>query len=197
MPADVIHMPNLVDGVEHGTTRVVFDTNCGGLSLKIDGYGDCASVSGAGTPVFLQMYDGKLTLYVFADINTENPTHTIDLNGALESARRCSDDDGGGSEPAQQCSDVFTVTGSHGTITADKRTGVVVSHVRDGSDGDYSHITKFDVEEYTRYYGLVEPDDTDILLIGYWYNDVTGPRGGTLRYEVPVYEHRVSVGSCG
>lgn len=35
-----------------------------------------------GSPVFLELHEGKLRLIVGADINQEEPTHFIDLNGA-------------------------------------------------------------------------------------------------------------------
>lgn len=38
-------------------------------------------------PIYLEMVDGKLKLYVWADINEEEPTHKIELNGAFECAR--------------------------------------------------------------------------------------------------------------
>lgn len=59
-----------------------------GIELSFDGYGDCASSDNHGTPVFIEFYEGKLWLRVWADINQEDPTHCIDLSGALVSNRR-------------------------------------------------------------------------------------------------------------
>ena len=61
------------------------------LVIKIDGYGDFGSADGYGEPIYLEHYDGKLVLRVWADINQEDPTHTIDLSGALEAAREVED----------------------------------------------------------------------------------------------------------
>ena len=38
-------------------------------------------------PILLERHDGKLRLVVWADINEQEPTHIIDLSGALESNR--------------------------------------------------------------------------------------------------------------
>jgi hypothetical protein len=38
-------------------------------------------------PVLLERHDGKIRLVVWADINQHDPTHIIDLSGALESKR--------------------------------------------------------------------------------------------------------------
>ena len=55
--------------------------------VKVPGLGDCSSEDGEGHPFTLANEDGVLKLIVFADINSEEPTHTIDLSGAMESAR--------------------------------------------------------------------------------------------------------------
>ena len=39
-------------------------------------------------PVLLERHQGKVRLIVLADINDQEPTHIIDLSGALESNRR-------------------------------------------------------------------------------------------------------------
>jgi hypothetical protein len=44
------------------------------------------SPEGYGRPVVLEYHDGKLCLRVFADANSEEPTHVIDLNGAITAA---------------------------------------------------------------------------------------------------------------
>lgn len=59
-----------------------------GVTVKAEGYGDAGTVDGEGAPVFLEWYDGRLWLRVWADINSEDPTHNICLEGARESARR-------------------------------------------------------------------------------------------------------------
>ncbi|MBX7102592.1 MAG: hypothetical protein K1X57_00825 [Gemmataceae bacterium] len=56
-----------------------------GVAVFAEGYGDGGSVEGYGTPVFLELYRGELRAIIWADINSEDPTHIIPLNGARES----------------------------------------------------------------------------------------------------------------
>lgn len=58
------------------------------LEVRIDGLGQATMETGHGAPIYLELYKGKLKLYVWADINSEDPTHIIDLDGARESARK-------------------------------------------------------------------------------------------------------------
>ena len=72
---------------EHSTSlpvRVV--ANGSALSIFPQGYGDFGSADGHGCPVFLELYQGRLRLVVFADIKQEDP-HVIDLEEAMESRR--------------------------------------------------------------------------------------------------------------
>ena len=39
------------------------------------------------SPIYLEFFEGKWQLVVWADINKEDPTHRIDMSGALESRR--------------------------------------------------------------------------------------------------------------
>jgi len=57
------------------------------LEIGVKGYGDCESEDGHGCPIVLDYFGGKLHLLVYADINSSEPTHKIDLAGALESNR--------------------------------------------------------------------------------------------------------------
>lgn len=63
-----------------------------GIEVFAEGYGTCNMQPGFGSPIFLEVWEGKLRLHVFADINSEDPTHTIDLEGALETARKLDDE---------------------------------------------------------------------------------------------------------
>jgi hypothetical protein len=55
-----------------------------GIGLKLDGYGLVNMDPGFGEVVFLEKYDDKVQLLVWADITQEDPTHTIDLKMARE-----------------------------------------------------------------------------------------------------------------
>jgi len=76
----------LVDATEDtGNTlkgRVEFAN--GALCIYLDGYGDCCSAPGHGTPILLELREASPTLAVWSDIKQEDPTHIIDLNGAKE-----------------------------------------------------------------------------------------------------------------
>ena len=52
------------------------------------GYGTAGMEDGYGCPVFLERWEGELRVVVFADINSEDPTHIISLEGARESKRK-------------------------------------------------------------------------------------------------------------
>jgi len=54
-----------------------------GLGIWIDGYSTHTAVDDDPDAIFyLEVQDGKPILRVWADINSEEPTHTIDLSGA-------------------------------------------------------------------------------------------------------------------
>ena len=53
-----------------------------GVSICPEGYNDH---NGTNTPIFLQLYDGKLMLNVWGDINQEDPTICMSLERAKES----------------------------------------------------------------------------------------------------------------
>jgi hypothetical protein len=59
-----------------------------GIEICPEGYGYANSYDGEGSPILLEVWDGKLKLHVWGDINKQDPTHQIDLEGALESSRR-------------------------------------------------------------------------------------------------------------
>src|SRR5215217_89992 len=80
----------LKDGMPRKNGEAVLNVSKNGNLLEIgaDGYGEMTAETGHGFPVVIEFYNGKLTLRVFSDINSEDPTHTINLDGALESARK-------------------------------------------------------------------------------------------------------------
>ncbi len=58
------------------------------IEIHPDGYGECEAADNTGSPVVLEYYEGRLRLLVFGDINNADPTETIDLEGARETARK-------------------------------------------------------------------------------------------------------------
>lgn len=73
-------------GAEHAVTGRVEVAD--GVSLRIAGYSDCNSTDDNGTLAWLEKLDGDLKLYVYADINREEPTHVISLEGARNDRRQ-------------------------------------------------------------------------------------------------------------
>lgn len=63
------------------------------ITLKIAGHETCNGIDDA--VVLLELYEGVPRLIVWADINSEEPTHIIDLSGADKKKRKNpSDPDG-------------------------------------------------------------------------------------------------------
>jgi len=56
-----------------------------GLSIRPENTG---CYDGSFAPILVEFVDGKPRLCVWADINKQDPTHIIDLSGAMESARK-------------------------------------------------------------------------------------------------------------
>ena len=81
---------NLIDGEDSSKTLsvLVLAPGNGLLLLRPEGFGEKTALDGHGHPIALELYEGKVRLFVWADINQEDPTHTIDLSGALESNRK-------------------------------------------------------------------------------------------------------------
>lgn len=56
----------------------------GFLEVRAKGYGEKTAAEGHGSVLALEVYQGRLRLLVFADIQEEGPSHIIDLEGARE-----------------------------------------------------------------------------------------------------------------
>ena len=56
------------------------------ISVYPQGYGDCGSDDGHGCPLFIELYQGRLRVVAFPNINNEDP-QIIDLSGAKEDTR--------------------------------------------------------------------------------------------------------------
>ena len=78
---------------EGKTSVTIEQANKFDFCIRPHGYGDKTSADGHGYPVIMEYYNGKLRLLVWADINKEDPTHVIDLEGARESNREQSPDE--------------------------------------------------------------------------------------------------------
>ena len=63
----------------------IVETDGKTIVIGFQGYSESTAEYGYGRPIHIEHYDGKLTLRVWGDINSEEPTHVIDLHGAQES----------------------------------------------------------------------------------------------------------------
>ena len=74
---------NDADSESSETLQVRVTANDSAISIFPAGYGDFGSAPGHGCPVFLELYQGRLRLIVFSDINNQEPT-IIDLEAARD-----------------------------------------------------------------------------------------------------------------
>jgi hypothetical protein len=58
------------------------------ISIRVEGYSDACSLDGCGTPILIERWEGELRVVIWGDINQEDPTHIISLEGARESKRK-------------------------------------------------------------------------------------------------------------
>jgi hypothetical protein len=81
-------VPVQINGQDHPAplkvTVVVSDT---GVALRFAGYGDHTTERGYGEPVFVENRQGVPHVLVWGDINREEPTAHLSLEGARESRR--------------------------------------------------------------------------------------------------------------
>jgi hypothetical protein len=64
------------------------DIDTGGITFGFSGYGENGAREGHGQPVLIENREGELYVVVWADINREDPTHSICMSGAKESNRK-------------------------------------------------------------------------------------------------------------
>ena len=76
---------NDTNGKGATTVEVVVEKDNLGVILKPQGTSVCGAVDCG--PVLLELHEGKLRLLVWADIRQEEPTHIIDLDGAIDTGR--------------------------------------------------------------------------------------------------------------
>lgn len=65
--------------------RVV--ANRGTITLMPKGYGTANEPDGHGSPIYIELYEGRLRVLAWADITQEDPTHILGMEGARESRR--------------------------------------------------------------------------------------------------------------
>ena len=62
------------------------------IEISIEGGNECIVITPAGhdqhrPPIYIDFYRGEVSVFVYADINQEDPTHIISLKGAREEYR--------------------------------------------------------------------------------------------------------------
>ena len=67
-------------------TKINILSECGQIWIQPQGYGEKCSADGEGYPIGIEIWQGRLRLIVFTDINEEDP-QIIDLEKAKESCR--------------------------------------------------------------------------------------------------------------
>ena len=58
------------------------------ILIRPEGYGEKTVVDGQGSPIMIENYDGRLRVIIWGDINREDPTHIINMEGAREDKRK-------------------------------------------------------------------------------------------------------------
>ena len=69
------------------TVPVRVESENGQVWIRPLGYGDCTSVDGHGWPIGVELANNEVRVMVWADINEEDPSHTISVEGANEDKR--------------------------------------------------------------------------------------------------------------
>jgi hypothetical protein len=79
----------LLDAHSEFTTKVPVkvEASSQGIAVMPKGYGEFSSADGYGAPIWIEVIGGKLRIYVWSDINNEEPTHIISLEEAQECRR--------------------------------------------------------------------------------------------------------------
>lgn len=78
---------SLVDPQTGSRLAVTVEVEGSAIAILPAGYSTFGEPQGAGSPLYLEYYQGALTLHVWADITQEDTTHRIPLSGAREERR--------------------------------------------------------------------------------------------------------------
>lgn len=80
---------DLEDASENGEfTKAQLTISSQGIALVFDEHSDYVSEDNKGQPIWIERNNGEINVVVFDDINNEEPTHVISLEGARNTARR-------------------------------------------------------------------------------------------------------------
>lgn len=74
------------DSESLGTLPIRIEASDFAISIYPQGHGDFGSADGHGCPLFIELYQGRLRVIAFPNINEQDP-QIIDLSGAREDTR--------------------------------------------------------------------------------------------------------------
>jgi hypothetical protein len=66
---------------------VTFKVDGDAITIHIEGYGDYYSTDEASEPIMIDISGGKLNVILWGDVNGQDPTHVIDMEGARKEKR--------------------------------------------------------------------------------------------------------------
>ena len=85
-----MYLPDTLD--DPGRADLELRLRCGGINepmlmIGADDYGEMTAKNGYGFPIVIEYHERQFRILVWGDINKEDPTHIISLEGARENAR--------------------------------------------------------------------------------------------------------------
>jgi len=79
---------NREDITDRNEVPVEIELKQGCMFLKAKGYGDSLSEDNEGIPLMIEFYKGELRVVIWGDINQEDPSNIISLEGARNNVRK-------------------------------------------------------------------------------------------------------------
>ena len=86
--SDYVFFLDLYDSGKCKTVPVTIQAINGMLTIQVQGYGEKTAEDGEGSPIMVEVNEGKLQVILWSDINEEDPTHRVNMELARESNRR-------------------------------------------------------------------------------------------------------------
>lgn len=79
----------LKDAIDEGSLQAKLAKSPGDglLMIGAEGYSEKTAAEGHGFPIVVEFHEGQFRVLIWSDINQEDPTHTISLEGAREDKR--------------------------------------------------------------------------------------------------------------
>lgn len=77
----------LTDPVTKKTLGIDIEIYDGHVIIHSIDYGENTAIEGQGRPIMIEYYEGELRVILWSDINQEEPTHIVSMEGAKESKR--------------------------------------------------------------------------------------------------------------